>query len=601
MSSAGEDAIPGFSTTATQATFAKSASSNIDSDSDTDSDAPPDFRFLVTTKTGVHKLPSRGTKDFEPNATNRQQSTLDASRQAMYDALSVLRVHNRSGVTVGQYFPDEADWDGAKLDEVQDGENVKDQACYEVRVVKDSPKPRASKRFRKSGALRVGEGRCVAVQRFTHTYSKTMGVADRRNWTWLLPEEALFLLERGSLDIRWPDPEQGQIARENPDETDLKIGQLPMSLQGAYACLIGKSGLTIERYTVYANLRRAGYVVLRAPTWTGPIERTGIERKEQDIIDPVKARARTTPFITQLNPFYLLRRLFTWLFTRAPRPVRIPCYNLATGPLISPGVFRNYFDIYRQLSLIPYYNYSSKASRLVGSSPKSIRPAAAAAATATSVPDSNFNPDQNPLCVSFQIYKPSSIPTFRKSSPPPPDYNLVILNARTSLLPTSSQLGHLLTSLPKTAQTPTQKSPSNVRENDSTKNRRPARIETRIKRGKRSFLLAVVDCGIVSYLRISAGGFGGKFQVEAQAEAESDGADPCKVDDEEVEHDDDDDNVDGILWRDNERREAERAAAAAAAGYKRGNAGNTRGSGRGTGRGRDRGRGRGRGRGRHKS
>lgn len=579
MSSAGEDAIPGFSSSTPQNTLTNSVASNLDSDSDSDSDAPPDFRFLVTTtKTGVHKLPSRGTKDFEPNATSRQQSTLDASRQAMYDALAVLRVHNANGATVGQYFPDWEDWDGARLDEVREGEEVKDQACYDVQVASPDHGDRSEsrrRRFRKSGALKVGEGRCVAVHRFTHTYSKTMGAADRRNWTWLLPEEALFLLERGSLDIRWPDTGENQAARNGRDDAastaatavELKIGKLPMSLQGAYACLIGKSGLTLERYTVYANLRRAGYVVLRAPTWTGAVADINAEQRKTDIVSPSETAIQSSLSVAKLNPFYLLGRLFAWLFTSSPKPATVPAYNLALGPLISPGIFRNYFDIYRQLSLIPYYTYPNRLDRHISpASSISTSPSktdqhmmtAAAAAAPPSTRTSSPSPSSS-LHISFQIYKPSSIPTFRKSHPPPPDQHLLILNARTTTLPTSRQLGDLLACLPNPSPKPT---PHNTHS-------RP-RIETRIKRGTNSFLLAVVDCGIVSYLRIAAGGFGGASTgVAADTNGYGHG-----------------DGADGVLWMDNERREIERAVA----GQRQGTRG--RGAGRGGGRGRGKGRGR---------
>jgi len=45
------------------------------------------------------------------------------------------------------------------------------------------------------------------------------------------------------------------------------LDELPMSLQGAHASFIGKSGLTLERYQVFAGLRRLGYTVVRTPTW----------------------------------------------------------------------------------------------------------------------------------------------------------------------------------------------------------------------------------------------------------------------------------------------------------------------------------------------
>lgn len=91
------------------------------------------------------------------------------------------------------------------------------------------------------------------------------------NRLWLLPEEILYLLERGTIDVRWPaDDGEGE---------DLGV---PMSLQGAYAAFIGREeevegALTFERYSVYAGLKRMGYIVHRAPSWDGPGDAPGEE------------------------------------------------------------------------------------------------------------------------------------------------------------------------------------------------------------------------------------------------------------------------------------------------------------------------------------
>ena len=85
----------------------------------------------------------------------------------------------------------------------------------------------------------------VHIARGTH--SKTIGKADSKGVLWLLPEETIYMVERGNLECWW---EEG----------------VPMSLQGAYAsCLRGCGGL--ERYQVYSYLKRAGYILQRAPTF----------------------------------------------------------------------------------------------------------------------------------------------------------------------------------------------------------------------------------------------------------------------------------------------------------------------------------------------
>jgi tRNA-splicing endonuclease subunit Sen54 len=65
-------------------------------------DVQPDYRFLKSTRCAflvqgaiivnntrsATSLPKRGEKDFEPDGTSKQQLTLDASRQALFDAIS---------------------------------------------------------------------------------------------------------------------------------------------------------------------------------------------------------------------------------------------------------------------------------------------------------------------------------------------------------------------------------------------------------------------------------------------------------------------------------------------------------------------------------
>src|ERR1700761_8921065 len=142
MADADEDAIPRTSTT----------------EPDDLEDETQDFRFLSqltsVTRTGSATIPKRGTKDFEPNPTRSQASALDASRLAMHTALSAIQIHAGKSHVVGQYLPDEEDW---RWDEDERG---------------------------------IRHGRCVVVPKFRSVHSKNMGVADRYNCTWFLPEEA---------------------------------------------------------------------------------------------------------------------------------------------------------------------------------------------------------------------------------------------------------------------------------------------------------------------------------------------------------------------------------------------------------------------------
>ncbi|ETI21217.1 hypothetical protein G647_07562 [Cladophialophora carrionii CBS 160.54] len=500
MADADEDAIPRTSTT----------------DQDDLEDETQDFRFLnqitAVTRTGQTTIPKRGTKDFEPNPTRSQSSALDASRLAMHTALSSVRIHAGKNHVVGQYLPNEGDW---RWDEDDTG---------------------------------ARQGRCVVVPKFKSTHSKVMGVGDRNNWTWFLPEEALWLLERGNLDIRWPDAEVEDILEEaqrkeeenekdvnlitsengaaaasarepqlpqDGEQPELKIGDLPMSVQGAYASLIGTDGLTLERYTVYAGLKRAGYIVHRAPTWhdTDAVQPNGhnyenVAPSTSSLHTPspsiallrlqpqsTSPRSLSRPSSAISNIASLIHRLVSYLF----RPQRSEsCSSL--GPLVAPGLYRNYADIFRALALIPYHDGSSSSHSLSTGTDTIAAP---------NDTQSQSQRPQPPYRIHFHVWKPAASSTFKKTSPPPPDYRICVIDARTTpSIPSLAQIGRLLDSQPE----------------DFLTRDKAGKLETRIKYGKRNVLLAVVDMGVVSYLRLSDACFGAEKLFEEKIRAGTKGA-----------------------------------------------------------------------------
>jgi tRNA-splicing endonuclease subunit Sen54 len=144
----------------------------------------------------------------------------------MHNVLSFERVHQPKGHTIGIYHPET-------------------NMCYAM-----NPK----------GPLFIKMGRVLPAHECPFGDDEFRGVR-----TWLHPEEALYLLERGTMDVRWP------VAQDGDDEGE-ELG-LPMSLQAGYAMFLGDEeahaggALTFERFTVYSGLKRAGYTVLRAPSW----------------------------------------------------------------------------------------------------------------------------------------------------------------------------------------------------------------------------------------------------------------------------------------------------------------------------------------------
>lgn len=197
---------------------------------DTDiSDEVQDFRFLSILSRDDAKIPKRGEKDFEPHNTNLQLNTLDASRQAMHDAISFQRSHPPKRSNLAVYHPPS-------------------NMAYI-----DAPK---STLFKSMGVVHSPKN------------DPLNAVRPNLNRLWLLPEEIVYLIERGTVDCRWPTPGEA-------DDGDDPSHLLPMSVQGAHAVFLGLAsdhadGLTFERYTVYSYLKRAGYSVHRAPTWERP-------------------------------------------------------------------------------------------------------------------------------------------------------------------------------------------------------------------------------------------------------------------------------------------------------------------------------------------
>ena len=434
MADSDEDLIPRntpptiSSTSKTAAAPSPEDDMDVDNDIDDPTDSIPDYSLLTTT------LPRRGLKDFEPRRELvSQTSALTQSREAMHAALSYPRLHGGKSHMIGVYVADSADW--------------------------------------------FGQGTCVRVDSFRGAFGRTMGVGDRRNRVWLTGEEGLFLLESGRCDVRWPEEGRGNTKRrrvvvegdesesggkigeeevdvEEADE-DVEASELPMSLQGAYASFIGKSGLTLERYIVYAGLRRSGYTVVRAPTWLD--EDAGLNGHARLPALPLEVAQRHTTSPGVLGRLSgLLHRLFQYLFKPDQSKA---CPSL--GPLVAPGLYRNYNDIFRALSMVPFHDPST-------------------------VPQRPQPPP--PFRIAYHVYKPNT--PYRKSSPPAPDFRIAVLDARTTNVPTLDQIGALLDSMPL---------------DELPKDRR---LEQRLKHGKRNVILAIVDNGVVSYMRLSDTSFG---------------------------------------------------------------------------------------------
>ncbi|KAL1972960.1 hypothetical protein VTN31DRAFT_6502 [Thermomyces dupontii] len=381
------------------------------------SDEVQDFRFLnslsLDSNTNAAVLPRRGEKDFEPNPTLYQSDVLAASRAAMHQALSHPRLHHPRHRVIGVY--------------------VSGGFTPPASVLKGSGTGNTSTEAK---GPRISPDACVCVSNPKGQVFKAVGQADSWNRIWLLPEEALYLLERGSLEIMW------DASEDDPEKTSLRV---PMSLQAAYTCLIGRGGLTLERFAVYSGLKRLGYTLVRAPSWDETVADDPSIRGSPDSNSGSRSVGSLANYLIQLFGLDRSRRL-------------------ARGPLVGLSYPTSYVNVYNRLALIPTEDVDLE------------RPPP--------------RPTDPPFRISYHVYKPST--PYKKSAPGNPDFRIAVVNARTTSVPTLSQLRALLESTPL----------------DPPKGEKMERnVYARLRQGYRSVILAVVDQGVVSYLRVCDAGF----------------------------------------------------------------------------------------------
>lgn len=172
---------------------------------------------------------------------------------------------------------------------------------------------------------------------------------------------------------------------------------------------------------------------------------------EESFYDPPSQTYRTNG-----PPVGLFRWLFNAIFSPRPPP---------NGPLVKPnGVYRSYADVYAKLAIIPSHH-----PKLGVAEPTSARTEA-------------------PYRIAYNVWKPQ--PHFKKSDPGEPDFRLAIVSARDNNMPTLAQLSALFDAVP-------------FDKTYDSKNQMQ-----KLKDGHKSVLVAVVDSGVISFLRFGDVGFG---------------------------------------------------------------------------------------------
>ncbi|ODN76174.1 hypothetical protein L202_06093 [Cryptococcus amylolentus CBS 6039] len=355
-------------------------------------------------------IPKRGEKDFEPLAetVNLQEMMLDKSRQALFTALQGVRGGHSNSMSHALLTP-------------------------------ASPYPR----------VLIVHGHLFDAMGITVRHPPSPPFNKPRTVLELLPEEALYLLERGTLQI-WlgNEPETEEEVEEGvgewcEEEYGIK-GAVEMSVMEGFGAFIGREGLTLERYQAYAYLKRLGYNVQRSRRFIPEyfLASTGVKLDEQD--------SRLPPFHTWwLN----IPKWFVGLIHALGRGLRRVAGSVASvglglglssrpfkGTLLESWKGTTYPSIFQHLRFIP-------AGHSQPLPPRPLPP----------VETSIYSPlEVNPYIPFWHIWKPMT-PWSKKSwekgsdeglKAQRPDYFAAVIRSRDTPLPTIHQLEQIFESLP---------------------------------------------------------------------------------------------------------------------------------------------------------
>ncbi|KAM5535011.1 hypothetical protein V8D89_011384 [Ganoderma adspersum] len=428
-----------------------------------DEDQGPDWTRIPGLAAARPVIPKRGEKDFEPTAhggSGLQRHVLDRSRSAMLEALKATRTISNKSVSHAIWYP-----------------QLKRAHVTVARGI----------HFTTMGH---------SVARPSDALEEAKKVQKRLE---LLPEEALYLVERGAMCCWSPT----ELPLPKAELLDVLEG-VPMSVQQAYAEMIEPEDLTFEKYQVYAYLKRLGYVVTRArppsPDYPLPPPFPVTAHPSGSVFS--RLFSAVSSFISKLLSTFVTSR--DWW-----RPIRLRSW-------LHHGL--NYASLFRSLRFLP-------AGHDIPLHMQQIQ-------------DTRASPYQ----IFYNLYKPST--PFKKTAPPLPDFQVVIINARTTPMPSISELTNLFGQLPElpppvprkrlsfaqqklaaptAARTP-QKQPSTPvalvasrtpfwlwfgpqKTQAATAQPRPSNPFPSLKTGKKMVVVAVVDAGTISFFRFGQGVF----------------------------------------------------------------------------------------------
>ncbi|KAF8754721.1 tRNA-splicing endonuclease subunit sen54 N-term [Rhizoctonia solani] len=423
-------------------------------------------------------IPKRGEKEFEPAAggtTALQSHVLNKSRNAMLSALKGSRGAGSKTMSYAVWYPKL----GRAHVTVARGTHFSTLGHSALR----EPAP--------------GSGSTKAQKRLE-----------------LMPEETLYLMERGSL-FCWKESEISPSMQDEPslefDDCDLSIGA-PMSVQQGFTEMIGVDGLEVQHYLVYAYLKRLGYTVSRS---SAPINTPLYPLAPPNNTDTIKLSHKLRAYIISmfqglLSPLARIRSKLGSIF--------FDYHGASIGGMIG---------------LMPY-SYAS------GSIFQSLR--TMVSGHGIPLPRKKhraFSENDTAFKVFWNVWKPST--SWRKLDVPKPDFEIAVVDARKTPVPDIYQLTEMFASAePRPPPPPRKRGPPNVKAApQSSQQKTPPRPKkaneavlsnlwdricqtigltssgpiqrpnpfVHLKAGRKSVIVAAVDGSMISLVRFGEGDF----------------------------------------------------------------------------------------------
>ncbi|CAO1629302.1 unnamed protein product [Parajaminaea phylloscopi] len=387
-------------------------------------------------------IPKRGEKDFEPTGFRGQEKKLEESRRAMEMVIGQERRATSKSLSTATWDPQL----GRAVVEVSRGTIMSTLGLTR----------RAPITAQDSSELLPGSNDVIGPDSQVGVWKAGVFYPRYTSRIELLPEETLYLIERGSLDCR--------ISMKLKDSHREVL--VPLSLQHAFSLMIGADGCTRERYQTYAYLKRLGYYVQRAEV-SDALRASALAARKKERAEADSDHAIPTPgestavrgiiadprrplrLVTLLDLFLYVPRRLTQMAIQAASAIAALIQRTVSGTMtaasrltgagafparrsrlpgrgllgIGNGRWESYDAIFSRLQIVPCGHDGSQ-------------PAASQPSTTS---HGLFEPY-------YYAWRPAT--HFRKTDPPLPEFRIAIVSARETNLPKLHEFASMFAAVP---------------------------------------------------------------------------------------------------------------------------------------------------------